>query len=99
MTRDAGPPEPPDAAARRAVAPVVCYEIDRLPPYDASLYALRRHGARARRAGAARAGGRDARGRARARRDDDATHAEPRRQGRARLTACATVSPPPAEVR
>ena len=44
MTRDAGPPEPPDAAARRAVAPVVCYEIDRLPPYDASLYARARAG-------------------------------------------------------
>jgi hypothetical protein len=31
-------PEPPDAVRRRAVPPVICYEVDRLPPYDASFY-------------------------------------------------------------
>ncbi len=29
---------PPDAAARRAAPPVVCYQIDRLPAYDAAFY-------------------------------------------------------------
>lgn len=31
-------PEPPDAVRRRAVPPVICYEVDRLPPYSASFY-------------------------------------------------------------
>ena len=38
MARDPKIPPPPDAAARRAADPVICYEIDRLPPYDAQLY-------------------------------------------------------------
>jgi uncharacterized protein YcgI (DUF1989 family) len=29
---------PPDAAARRAARPVVCYTVDKLPPYDAKFY-------------------------------------------------------------
>ncbi|MCX5494300.1 DUF1989 domain-containing protein [Kaistia dalseonensis] len=29
---------PADAAARRAVRPVICYEVDHLPRYDAALY-------------------------------------------------------------
>jgi uncharacterized protein YcgI (DUF1989 family) len=36
------PPAPPDAAARRAVRPVVCYPVGHLPPYDAGLYAAAR---------------------------------------------------------
>ena len=38
MTGAAVPSEPSDAAARRAVRPVICYEIDRLPAYDAGFY-------------------------------------------------------------
>lgn len=34
--------EPADAAARRAVAPIVCYDVDQLPPYDADWYAAAR---------------------------------------------------------
>ncbi len=32
------PPEPPDAAARRAAPPVVVYEVGRLPPVDCAFY-------------------------------------------------------------
>ncbi len=31
--------EPADAATRRAARPVVCYTVDRLPPFDAAFYA------------------------------------------------------------
>lgn len=31
-------PPPPDANERRSATPVVCYEIDRLPAYDAAFY-------------------------------------------------------------
>ncbi len=37
---------PTDAAARRAVEPVVCYPVDTLPPADLPLYARAREGAR-----------------------------------------------------
>ena len=37
---------PPDAAARRAVEPVICYPNDRLPPPDLSVYRVARVGAR-----------------------------------------------------
>lgn len=30
---------PPDAAARRAAPPVICYQVENLPTYDATLYA------------------------------------------------------------
>jgi uncharacterized protein YcgI (DUF1989 family) len=30
--------EPADAAARRAAPPIVCYDVDELPPYDAGWY-------------------------------------------------------------
>jgi uncharacterized protein YcgI (DUF1989 family) len=33
---------PPDADARRAVRPVICYPVGHLPPYDAGLYAAAR---------------------------------------------------------
>ena len=36
---------PPDADARRAVPPVVCYTVDRLPPLDAAWYDRVRDGA------------------------------------------------------
>ena len=32
------PPPPADAALRRARKPVICYEVDQLPPYDAAFY-------------------------------------------------------------
>ena len=31
-------PEPADAAARRAIAPITVYTLDRLPPYDQAFY-------------------------------------------------------------
>jgi hypothetical protein len=34
---------PLDAAARRAARPVVCYSVERLPPYDGAFYARVRH--------------------------------------------------------
>ncbi len=37
---------PPDAAARRAVQPVVCYPVDTLPPPDLVAYRAAREGAR-----------------------------------------------------
>ena len=37
-------PEPADAAARRAVAPVTVYTVDRLPPYDRAFYEAVRAG-------------------------------------------------------
>ena len=39
---DRGPP--PDAGARRAAPPVICYTVDRLPPFDAAFYARVRSG-------------------------------------------------------
>ncbi|MCX5514479.1 hypothetical protein C3941_15500 [Kaistia algarum] len=36
--------EPLDAAKRRSVPPVICYEVDRLPPYDATFYERARSG-------------------------------------------------------
>jgi len=30
--------EPADAAQRRAASPIVCYEVDQLPNYDAGFY-------------------------------------------------------------
>lgn len=38
MARRSTIPAPPDAAARRAAPVVICYEVDRLPPYDAAFY-------------------------------------------------------------
>ena len=35
---------PPDAAQRRAAAPVVCYSVDGLPAYDRQFYESARHG-------------------------------------------------------
>lgn len=35
---------PEDAAKRRAVCPVICYTVDRLPPYDEKLYSGARKG-------------------------------------------------------
>ena len=40
--RDAPADVPPDAAARRAVQPVICYPVDSLPPPDLALYARAR---------------------------------------------------------
>ena len=37
-------PEPADAAARRAVEPVIVYTVDRLPPYDRAFYETVRSG-------------------------------------------------------
>ena len=36
--------EPPDAAARRAVRPVICYPVETLPAPDLDLYAAAREG-------------------------------------------------------
>ncbi len=43
---DTTPPAPPDAQARRAVAPVICYPADTLPAPDLAGYAAARDGAR-----------------------------------------------------
>ena len=37
-------PAPVDAAARRAVAPVICYPVDGLPPADMAAYRAARAG-------------------------------------------------------
>jgi uncharacterized protein YcgI (DUF1989 family) len=42
MTDSALNNPPPDAADRRAVAPLVCYEVDQLPPSSLALYQLAR---------------------------------------------------------
>ncbi|MGR3571791.1 urea carboxylase-associated family protein [Brevirhabdus sp.] len=47
MTTDTPPPVPPaDADARRAVAPVICYPVESLPPPPLELYRRAREGAR-----------------------------------------------------
>ena len=35
---------PADAAERKAAPPVICYTVDKLPPYDAELYNKARKG-------------------------------------------------------
>ncbi len=44
MTGAADRDAPPDAATRRAAPPVICYQVDRLPAYDAAFYARVRAG-------------------------------------------------------
>ena len=44
MRQPAAHPAPPDADARRAAPPTVCYPVARLPPFDAALHAAAREG-------------------------------------------------------
>ena len=44
MTETALTGSPPDAADRRAAAPLVCYEVDQLPPSNLALYQQAREG-------------------------------------------------------
>jgi uncharacterized protein YcgI (DUF1989 family) len=44
MTRSPQSPAPADAAARRAKRPIVTYEVEHLPPFDAAFYARARTG-------------------------------------------------------
>ena len=37
-------PAPADAAERKAAPPVICYTVDKLPPYDTALYNKAREG-------------------------------------------------------